>query len=79
MRASIDIAADLEAAYAARRKALTAQEYAMNTGQGNQSVRRVNLKDLNEMITQLEKELEEAQSNESGNTGLTHVSFTRNL
>jgi hypothetical protein len=58
-RAVADIQADLTAAYAARRKAMDAKSYGVNTGQGQITVTR-DLKELNATIRELESELGEA-------------------
>jgi len=58
MRSVIEIQADLEAAYASRRIALSAQSYSLDTGQGKQQVQRANLDEINKTIRLLELELE---------------------
>ena len=65
-RTAADIQADLDAAYAARRTALTAQEYRLDTGQGRQEVKRANLAEINKLIRDLENELETAQNQGTG-------------
>lgn len=65
MRSVTDIQADLVAAYAARRAALTAEEYAIDTGQGRQSVKR-NLEAINKTILTLEQELVDAEDPAGG-------------
>lgn len=58
-RAVADIQADLTAAYAARRKAMEAKSYGVNSGQGQITVTR-DLKELQAVIKDLESELAEA-------------------
>lgn len=65
MRTVADIQADLTAAYAARLAALTAEKYAIDTGQGRQSVER-NLESINKTILQLEGELRDAEDPAGG-------------
>lgn len=73
-RSVAEIQVDLDAAYTARRMALTGQEYSLDTGQGRQSVKRANLKDISEMISGLQAELEDAQAE---SVGLITGSFQR--
>lgn len=61
-RSVTDISLDLAAAYAARRKALEAEEYSIDSGQGRQSVRR-SLVNIERTIRVLEAELNDATSN----------------
>jgi hypothetical protein len=77
MRTVTDIQADLDAAIAARRTALSAQEYSLDTGQGRQSVKRANLSDINKTIRELELELESAIFTESGSNGILAGNFRR--
>lgn len=63
-----EIQADLNAAYAARRKALEAESYSQNSGQGSLSVSR-SLANINKTIGYLKEELEEAQEEAGINTG----------
>ncbi len=77
MRTSADIQTDLDAAYTARRTALSAQSYSLDTGQGKQTVNRANLSDINKTIRELETELENATCAESGDYGLTSGNFRR--
>jgi hypothetical protein len=77
MRTSAEIQADLDAAYAARRTALFAQSYSLDTGQGRQQVQRANLSDINKLIRDLENELETAQSDAAGNSGILAGNFVR--
>lgn len=65
MRSVADIQADLTAAYAARRSALQAEQYAVDTGQGRQSVQR-NLEQINKTIIALEVELRDADDPAGG-------------
>lgn len=60
-RTVTEIQADLVIARAARVKALDAEEYSIDTGQGRQSVRR-SLPNIERTIRSLEAELLEAQS-----------------
>jgi hypothetical protein len=59
-RSATDIQADLDAAYTARRTAMQAQSYSLDTGQGKQLVTRADLSSINDTIRQLESELEDA-------------------
>lgn len=68
-RSATDIQADLDAAYAARRAALTAQSYSMDTGQGRQQVTRVDLDKITAMIADLEGEMAEATGQDMLITG----------
>lgn len=68
-RSATDIQADLDAAYAARRAALTAQSYSMDTGQGRQQATRANLDQIQILIADLEGELAEATGSEPLITG----------
>lgn len=77
MRTSTEIQIDLDAAVAARRVAMTAQSYSMDSGQGKQQVQRASLKDLNELVKDLTAELEQAQASESGDAGLVAGEFVR--
>ena len=65
MRSVTDIQADLVDAYAARRKALDAEQYSIDTGQGKQAVQR-NLESINRTILQLEAELRDAEDPAGG-------------
>lgn len=67
-RSITDIQTDLTAAYAARRKALEAESYSQNSGQGSLSVSR-SLSSINKTIAILKDELEEAQEEAGMNTG----------
>ena len=58
-RTAAEIQTDLDAAYAARRAALLGQSYALDTGQGRQTVTRANLTEINRTIQALETELSE--------------------
>jgi hypothetical protein len=60
-----DIQSDLTAAYAARRKALEAEKYSLNSGQGSQTAER-NLAAINATIVSLEREMDDAQSSDLG-------------
>lgn len=77
MRPSTEVKADLDAALAARRTALQAQSYSLDTGQGKQLVTRANLSEINKTINELQIEYDQAQSEESGDTGVTAGSFVR--
>jgi len=77
MRTVSEIQEDLDAAIAARRTALSAQSYSLDTGQGKQMVQRANLKDISELIRQLENELEAAQYSASGQSGILAGNFVR--
>jgi hypothetical protein len=77
MRSSTDIQADLDAAYIARRTALSAQEYSLDTGQGKQSVKRASLSDINKTIRELELELAQANDAASGDNGIVSGIFQR--
>ena len=77
MRSAADIQADLDVAYAARRTAMSAQSYSIDSGQGKQTVERASLSDIQKMIRDLQAELEQAQAYESGDTGITSGSFVR--
>lgn len=59
-RSVTDIQADLDAAYAARRAALQAQSYSVDSGQGRSSVTRAELKSIQTLVKSLEAELDEA-------------------
>lgn len=59
-RSATDIQTDLDAAYEARRTAMSAQSYSLDTGQGKQTVQRASLAELNATIRALEQELEDA-------------------
>ena len=65
MRSATDVQADLVAAYAARRAALDSEKYAIDTGQGRQSVER-NLAEINKTILHLEAELRDAEDPAGG-------------
>lgn len=77
MRTSADISADLQAACAARRSALQAQSYSLDTGQGKQAVQRADLSTINKTIRDLEAELETATADESGSAGIMAGTFRR--
>jgi hypothetical protein len=77
MRSSSDIQADLDAALEARRTALQAQSYSLDTGQGKQLVTRADLGTINKTIRELQAELKDALASESGDTGITSGSFQR--
>lgn len=77
MRSSEEIQADLTAAYSARRLALQAQEYGIDSGQGRQNVKRANLSDINKTIRDLEAELSAANDASDGGTGIFSGDFSR--
>ncbi|HET6499056.1 MAG TPA: hypothetical protein VFH17_08410 [Coriobacteriia bacterium] len=77
LRTSNEIQADLVAARAARLKALTAQQYNINTGQTSHGVMRPYLNLINETIHDLESELDEALARERGDTGVIHLQLRR--
>jgi hypothetical protein len=77
MRTSQDIQAELTLAYSARKTALQAQSYSLDTGQGKQSVQRADLDKITKTINFLQAELEEAINNENGICGITSGSFER--
>jgi hypothetical protein len=77
MRTSTEIRADLDAALAARRTALSAQSYSLDTGQGKQQVQRADLGTINKTIRELEAELESAVGSESGESGILAGNFRR--
>ena len=60
------IQADLDAAYVARRSALDAASYSLDTGQGRQQVQRAELTQINATIRELESELQGAVEDASG-------------
>lgn len=66
MRSATEIQQDLDAAYAARRTAMTAQGYSLDTGQGKQQVQRANLADINATIRDLEAELAQVTADGGG-------------
>jgi hypothetical protein len=70
-RTVAEIQIDLDAAYVARRAALSGQSYSLDTGQGRQTVTRADLPAINATIRDLESELAEA-----GGT-ITRLSFER--
>ena len=76
-RTITDVQADLDAAYAARRSAFLAQSYSLDTGQGKQSVTRVDMKSLSREISILEAELSDWNSDAEGSTGLDRIVFDR--
>lgn len=76
-RTITDVQADLDAAYAARRSAFLAQSYSLDTGQGKQSVTRVDMKALSREISILEAELSDWNSDAEGSTGLDRIVFDR--
>jgi hypothetical protein len=76
-RSVTDIQADLDAAYAARRTALSAQSYSLDTGQGKQQVQRANLSDINKTIRELEAERDSAVADASGESGILAGNFQR--
>ena len=76
-RSSTDIRADLDAALAARRTAMQAQSYSLDTGQGKQQVQRADLGTINKTIRDLQAELEDSEAVESGATGIISGSFER--
>lgn len=65
-RTTAEIQLDLDAAYAARRSALQAQSYSLDTGQGRQQVERANLTEIKKQIRELEAEMAEAIDPEGG-------------
>jgi hypothetical protein len=71
MRNPTEIQADLDAAYASRRKALDVEEYTIDSGQGRQTVRR-SLVNIERTIRVLESEL-----NESTNSGPVFLQLAR--
>jgi hypothetical protein len=77
MRSSTAIQADLDAAYSIRLKAMDAQSYMHDSGQGKQSVTRANLSEINKTISMLETELEDAISSEGGSSGIEFPRFER--
>lgn len=77
MRSSAEIQADLEAAYTARRVAMQAQSYSLDTGQGKQSVNRADLDKISKTISILQLEFQEALDYESGICGITYGDFGR--
>jgi len=77
MRPSTEVKADLDAALAARRTALQAQSYSLDTGQGKQLVTRANLSEINKTISELQSEYDQSVAEESGDTGVTSGSFQR--
>jgi hypothetical protein len=77
MRNSAEIKVDLDAALTARRTALQAQSYSLDTGQGKQQVQRADLGAINKTIRELQTEYDEAVASESGDTGITAGSFQR--
>jgi hypothetical protein len=77
MRSSTAIQADLNAAYSIRLKAMDAQSYMHDSGQGKQSVTRANLSEINKTINLLESELETALAEESGSSGIEFPKFER--
>lgn len=72
MRSIEEIKADLAAAYEARRNALLAQSYSLDTGQSRQSVTRARLDEINRTIAALEAELEEA-----ADSGVINITLRR--
>jgi len=76
-RSSADIKIDLDAAVDARRKAMSGQEYSIDTGQGRQSVRRADLNQLNATVNMLQAEYESALDDEQNGGGIMSVSFSR--
>ena len=77
MRSSTAIQADLDYAYSIRLKAMNAQSYMEDSGQGKQSVTRANLSEINKTINMLESELESALAEESGSSGIEFLKFER--
>lgn len=77
MRSSTAIQSDLDEAYSIRLKAMNAQSYMEDSGQGKQSVTRANLSEINKTINILESELENALAEESGSCGIEFPSFKR--
>jgi hypothetical protein len=77
MRPSSEIKQDLDAAISARRTAMQAQSYSLDTGQGKQMVQRANLTEINKTIRELEAEYQDALAIESGDNGVTAGSFER--
>ena len=58
-RAVDEIQADLTAAYAARRAALQAQSYSVDSGQGRSSVNRAELEKIQKVVKALDKMLKQ--------------------
>lgn len=75
VRTADEIRADLTAAYAARRAAMNGS-YALDTGQGKQSVTR-SLKEINETVSILESELEACLDDTSGGGAIISATFRR--
>jgi hypothetical protein len=74
-RSAAAVQADLDLFYALRTKAATdgIAEYAFDSGQGRQSVKRYTLAEIRQTIRDLEAELIEA----SGDSGPTFITFDR--
>ena len=70
-----EIQADLVAAYAARRAALSAESYSLDSGQSRQSVQR-NLKNIEATIRSLSDEKLEAAT-ELNNDGMLSLNYRR--
>ena len=77
-RSSVDIKIDLDEAVASRRKAMKAQEYTIDTGQGSQRVRRADLNLLTQTINILQSEYEAALDDEQNGGGIMALSYSRN-
>lgn len=71
------IQADLDLAYAARAKALEAESYTLDSGQGRRSVTR-NLQNIEKTIRTLKDEYAEAESEASGD-GVISMTYRRNI
>jgi hypothetical protein len=71
MRSAVDIQADLEIFYSARRAVALSASYTLDTGQGRQSVTRADLASINATIASLESELSDLDGSD------TPISFER--
>jgi hypothetical protein len=76
-RTITDVQADLDAAYAARRAAFQAQSYSFDSGQGRQTVARVDMRALSREISILEQELSDWNADAEGATALDRIAFDR--
>jgi hypothetical protein len=77
MRTSDEIREELALAISARKTALQAQSYSLDTGQGKQTVERADLDKISKTIKILQDELEEALDSENGVSGLSFGTFER--
>jgi hypothetical protein len=77
MRSTIDVQADLDAAYASRRAALQAQSYTVGDGAIQRSATRATLQSINDTIAALQAELAAAQAAEGAAAAPRRILYVR--